>query len=109
PTFTLLSRVPPQPHPPHLPYTTLFRSRTPSLAQEATRATAAITPAHLRNLLNDCTLISAPISHQAFFFSASANNGKSPDLFKPRSEEHTSQLQSLRHLVCRLLLEKKKH
>src|SRR5947199_7737107 len=28
--------------------------------------------------------------------------------FAPRSEEHTSELQSLRHLVCRLLLEKKK-
>src|SRR5437899_8375181 len=27
---------------------------------------------------------------------------------KRRSEEHTSELQSLRHLVCRLLLEKKK-
>src|SRR5258705_7746085 len=27
---------------------------------------------------------------------------------KLRSEEHTSELQSLRHLVCRLLLEKKK-
>src|SRR5262247_1384731 len=26
----------------------------------------------------------------------------------PRSEEHTSELQSLRHLVCRLLLEKQK-
>src|SRR5437899_7498495 len=33
-----------------------------------------------------------------------ANNGA--DL--RRSEEHTSELQSLRHLVCRLLLEKKK-
>src|ERR1035438_10731026 len=33
------------------------------------------------------------------------------DLRRPgvlRSEEHTSELQSLRHLVCRLLLEKKK-
>src|ERR1039458_10615371 len=29
-------------------------------------------------------------------------------LFRKRSEEHTSELQSLRHLVCRLLLEKKK-
>src|SRR5438045_5837134 len=30
-------------------------------------------------------------------------------LYTPtRSEEHTSELQSLRHLVCRLLLEKKK-
>src|SRR5437899_8150336 len=31
-------------------------------------------------------------------------NGKA----RMRSEEHTSELQSLRHLVCRLLLEKKK-
>src|SRR5262245_33441428 len=31
-------------------------------------------------------------------------NGEVPE----RSEEHTSELQSLRHLVCRLLLEKKK-
>src|ERR1035441_10749564 len=30
-----------------------------------------------------------------------------PNFF--RSEEHTSELQSLRHLVCRLLLEKKTH
>src|SRR5258705_7598217 len=29
-------------------------------------------------------------------------------IFRNRSEEHTSELQSLRHLVCRLLLEKKK-
>src|ERR1035441_10760392 len=28
--------------------------------------------------------------------------------YEYRSEEHTSELQSLRHLVCRLLLEKKK-
>src|SRR5258705_7064861 len=31
------------------------------------------------------------------------------EYFRSRSEEHTSELQSLRHLVCRLLLEKKKH
>src|SRR5437899_5344080 len=30
------------------------------------------------------------------------------ELSNVRSEEHTSELQSLRHLVCRLLLEKKK-
>src|SRR5471030_1893199 len=30
------------------------------------------------------------------------------DPWRIRSEEHTSELQSLRHLVCRLLLEKKK-
>src|SRR6266404_6772337 len=32
--------------------------------------------------------------------------GSSPS---PRSEEHTSELQPLAYLVCRLLLEKKKH
>src|SRR5437899_10711458 len=32
----------------------------------------------------------------------------SPRSGTSRSEEHTSELQSLRHLVCRLLLEKKK-
>src|SRR5947199_1221914 len=35
--------------------------------------------------------------------------GRQPgQLVGERSEEHTSELQSLRHLVCRLLLEKKK-
>src|SRR2546422_4217440 len=32
----------------------------------------------------------------------------SPRAILPRSEEHTSELQSRLHLVCRLLLEKKK-
>src|SRR5258707_6044033 len=31
-----------------------------------------------------------------------------PDPLGPRSEEHTSELQSRQYLVCRLLLEKKK-
>src|SRR3712207_7703221 len=30
-------------------------------------------------------------------------------VFRDRSEEHTSELQSRQYLVCRLLLEKKKH
>src|SRR3712207_7035247 len=32
-----------------------------------------------------------------------------PSLARPRSEEHTSELQSRQYLVCRLLLEKKKN
>src|SRR5690554_7487605 len=32
-----------------------------------------------------------------------------PVIFRKRSEEHTSELQSRPHLVCRLLLEKKKY
>src|SRR5258705_10783488 len=38
---------------------------------------------------------------KALLFDKNAGNGS------PRSEEHTSELQSLRHLVCRLLLETK--
>src|SRR5947199_1304546 len=42
--------------------------------------------------------------------SSSSSEAEDDDLrfIDPRSEEHTSELQSLRHLVCRLLLEKKK-
>src|ERR1039458_10683475 len=40
--------------------------------------------------------------HKAF------NDSKTLHTKVRRSEEHTSELQSLRHLVCRLLLEKKK-
>src|SRR2546422_6357469 len=35
--------------------------------------------------------------------------GRRPTRRVSRSEEHTSELQSRLHLVCRLLLEKKKH
>src|SRR5256884_3768701 len=35
--------------------------------------------------------------------------GRHPAVFGQRSEEHTSELQSRLHLVCRLLLEKKKN
>src|SRR5262245_64588431 len=38
-----------------------------------------------------------------------ASNDASKLQVGQRSEEHTSELQSLRHLVCRLLLEKKKN
>src|ERR1039458_10817962 len=38
-----------------------------------------------------------------------ARNLGRPSAHTLRSEEHTSELQSLRHLVCRLLLEKKKN
>src|SRR2546422_755614 len=65
------------------PYTTLFRSRS-----VFRRCAAALpdTPGHCRSGRP------APLD-------------RSND---PRSEEHTSELQSRLHLVCRLLLEKKK-
>src|SRR2546425_3960600 len=39
---------------------------------------------------------------------ASAEERSEPQMREARSEEHTSELQSLAYLVCRLLLEKKK-
>src|SRR5258705_2037978 len=68
------------------PYTTLFRSlQRPHEFQDG---------AHAR----DDRTAGAPARQ------AAAGVG---GLLRLRSEEHTSELQSLRHLVCRLLLEKK--
>src|SRR5205814_10157382 len=44
----------------------------------------------------------------ALCYRMTGNRADADDLAQERSEEHTSELQSLRHLVCRLLLEKKK-
>src|SRR5690625_5456612 len=44
-------------------------------------------------------------SHHDLLYSAGASHGHK----SLRSEEHTSELQSRGHLVCRLLLAKKKH
>src|SRR2546425_4508666 len=60
------------------PYTTLFRSQVVKTHPNSPRAPAALYKLGL------------------------------PALLRERSEEHTSELQSLAYLVCRLLLEKKK-
>src|SRR2546423_6824921 len=72
------------------PYTTLFRSITFSNA--GIQYLAVITAIVASNSLYP------PLSCTSFTIS-----------FICRSEEHTSELQSLAYLVCRLLLEKKKH
>src|SRR5438093_6925504 len=52
-----------------------------------------------------CKVLPFPVSHVRCPCRSSRNvNGPTP----ARSEEHTSELQSLTNLVCRLLLEKKK-
>src|SRR5258705_8334665 len=78
--FFLMIRRPPRST--LFPYTTLFRSRR------------AGRPASNTLFQKDLWRWSDHL-HKSFW-----NN--------VRSEEHTSELQSLRHLVCRLLLEKKK-
>src|SRR2546425_7061436 len=77
------------------PYTTLFRSRPTTTSVGTVLALNSIT---LRNELSGTVrqVMLAP--------------GREHHLAdRTRSEEHTSELQSLAYLVCRLLLEKKKN
>src|SRR2546422_5762976 len=53
------------------------------------------------------TLFRSRARHRQFAMGLGGNPGRS-SLSGLRSEEHTSELQSRLHLVCRLLLEKKK-
>src|SRR2546422_10462718 len=76
--FFLMIRRPPRST--LFPYTTLFRSRT---GKPRPPLTDGFTP------------------EQRFFLGFA-------QMWRTRSEEHTSELQSRLHLVCRLLLEKKK-
>src|SRR5205814_9265827 len=73
------------------------------MATAATTATAKATVASLRPGAGNSP--EPPAASTSCFqrrFECSRANSRE------RSEEHTSELQSLRHLVCRLLLEKKK-
>src|SRR5258708_31312478 len=80
------------------PYTTLFRSNR--------RDHAKITPPAQRRGRPKPS-ISAGISIGTGAFREN-HRSRWKNLPKSRSEEHTSELQSPDHLVCRLLLEKKK-
>src|SRR2546425_8688786 len=77
------------------PYTTLFRSLGISLATGILLGCLPALPARA-NLAADLKEGAGAITHRS-----------RPDAAQ-RSEEHTSELQSLAYLVCRLLLEKKK-
>src|SRR5687767_15314579 len=84
------------------PYTTLFRSQ---LLFREEPAVPVLQLHHLRRRSRQHVQRAAPA--QAHDRPRQEQEGKGvPD--QPRSEEHTSELQSLAYLVCRLLLEKKK-
>src|SRR5687768_17877642 len=89
--FFLMIRRPPRST--LFPYTTLFRSLHPDGADGAG---AAGSQPHVRR-----NRAARPEEDRT------ARNDPHPDR-ADRSEEHTSELQSRLHLVCRLLLEKKK-
>src|SRR2546425_7344380 len=84
------------------PYTTLFRSRAAVLNSQASVSQSRAT---LERSLADVKTQEANIAAaRAALADARLNLGYT----RVRSEEHTSELQSLAYLVCRLLLEKKK-
>src|SRR2546425_6816270 len=80
------------------PYTTLFRSH------QETRSRGVADPADRQGRLapHHGVGIVLRLAEQRRVERAGVGGGE-------RSEEHTSELQSLAYLVCRLLLEKKKH
>src|SRR2546430_12594313 len=85
------------------PYTTLFRSRHPRIGRHLEEARVAVQA--LRQQFVSLRLCSVHHRPQLDDFEASAAPSNA---LLPRSEEHTSELQSQSNLVCRLLLEKKK-
>src|SRR5436853_4523244 len=89
------------------PYTTLFRSHA-----DRCRFSGSIGSDQAKNLSLGNGEVQVLNRNQFVVFFAKVNEFNHriamPDRLS-RSEEHTSELQSLRHLVCRLLLEKKKN
>src|SRR2546422_7924039 len=86
------------------PYTTLFRSRD----------YAGRNPLLIGVLKGACLFLSdlmraADIPLNVEFIAISSYGAEMRTSGEVRSEEHTSELQSRLHLVCRLLLEKKKN
>src|SRR3712207_6966202 len=83
------------------PYTTLFRSGLDRRWRRET-ADAVVRPGD--RVLDACC------GTGDLALAAEREGGRVTGLdFSPRSEEHTSELQSRQYLVCRLLLEKKKN
>src|SRR5205814_8179048 len=102
-------RLPPPPPPTLFPYTTLFRSPIPPMVHSRSLPIRPLGSGQgLRRRLQR-TCIDRQGAHtlagggEDRIGDCGTDNGRRS--FTNRSEEHTSELQSLRHLVCRLLLE----
>src|SRR5438876_2284559 len=90
---------------PRLPMPRITLKRRPSSRNDSPGLSSV--PASIEPIIT----LSAPAARAfttspEYLIPPSAITGTSP---APRSEEHTSELQSPVHLVCRLLLEKKKN
>src|SRR5207247_5326450 len=99
----------PLPRPPHLPYTTLFRS--PAIAK-AMLAQHKFRTYYYGNFEGTAPKPGEPDTRRWEAFTHQPRIGQNYVGFRNRltilrSEEHTSELQSRVDLVCRLLLEKK--
>src|SRR5687767_15212200 len=90
------------------PYTTLFRSRAsiPHSARHFRRTSKYASRARVGSTNPTGPLVSVANPRHRPATIAAARRLTTTD--SQRSEEHTSELQSLAYLVCRLLLEKKK-
>src|SRR5688572_32312132 len=98
------------PHPPSstlFPYTTLFRSQQAQAQIE--QAKAALRQAEEKASIRPGQAFDPnkvpEVANARVALELAEKNLRPPG---PRSEEHTSELQSQSNLVCRLLLEKKK-
>src|SRR5437016_8172176 len=83
------------------PYTTLFRSK----AEQAPDYDLVRFECSSRGSHRGCTLL----NFERPSWPSAGTRDSSVNPASDRSEEHTSELQSLTNLVCRLLLEKKKN
>src|SRR5262249_56507537 len=100
----LLSTTSLPPGPPPFPYTTLFRS---AIEDAATLKGCLLKfPSDVPAALRLYERLRLP---RASRLQGMSDTNKTRFHLPDRSEEHTSELQSLTNLVCRLLLEKKNH
>src|SRR5690349_22520422 len=89
------------------PYTTLFRSQAPAVPRTLTGVETGASPTQPPTREPSPSVVAPPPASdcRSLTHFASVMPPHAPE----RSEEHTSELQSRRDLVCRLLLEKKNH